>query len=277
VDLKIKGIDISNNNGNHIDFHKLKLAGIEIVYMKVSEGISFKDPYVSTFYAKAKAEGLKVGFYHFFRVGKNTDTQAQLFVNTLNSFSAKADCLHMCDVENDNGFKASYISEQVNAFITKVEKLTGKECGIYTYSAFAQQFFQSTLTKYKLWIANYCGENKVPTCNPWSTYVGHQYSQKSVVSGIQGYVDADNFTSGIYLGTPVPAPSKPTTPTSPKYSIKNLQEVLKKLGHYKGDIDGIMGNMTINAIKDFEKKNKLKITGKVNGATYNLLKHYGLK
>ena len=52
----------------------------------------------------------------------------------------------------------------------------------------------------------------------------------------------------------------------------DIQRVLKKLGHYNGIVDGIMGRSSINAIKDFQKSQKLRRTGILDGATIRLLK-----
>ena len=59
-----EGIDVSSWQQN-IDFAAVRNAGIEIVYMKSSEGSSYIDSYFETNYRNAKANGLKVGFYHF--------------------------------------------------------------------------------------------------------------------------------------------------------------------------------------------------------------------
>ena len=58
------GIDVSSWQGN-IDFSRVKQAGIDIVYIRVSEGTGFVDPYFKQNYENAKANGLKVGFYHY--------------------------------------------------------------------------------------------------------------------------------------------------------------------------------------------------------------------
>ena len=61
-----EGIDISSWQKD-IDFEKIKEQGIEIVYIKASEGRSLADPYLKINYENAKRSGLKVGFYHFVR------------------------------------------------------------------------------------------------------------------------------------------------------------------------------------------------------------------
>lgn len=59
-----EGIDVSQWQQN-IDFAKVKEAGIEIVYIKSSEGNGYIDPYFSRNYEKAKQNGLNIGFYHY--------------------------------------------------------------------------------------------------------------------------------------------------------------------------------------------------------------------
>lgn len=79
-----KGIDVSHWQGD-INYTKVKDAGIEIVYIKATEGQNTVDPYFSSNYEKAKAAGLKIGLYHFVRA-ISTDAailEAKHFVNTI--------------------------------------------------------------------------------------------------------------------------------------------------------------------------------------------------
>lgn len=62
--LEYQGIDVSNWQG-YIDYRKVKESGIEVVYIKSSQGSNIKDPYFDINYENAKVNGLKVGFYHF--------------------------------------------------------------------------------------------------------------------------------------------------------------------------------------------------------------------
>ncbi len=58
------GIDVSDWQG-YIDYEQVRNSGIEVVYIKASQGSNIKDPYFDINYENAKANGLKVGFYHF--------------------------------------------------------------------------------------------------------------------------------------------------------------------------------------------------------------------
>lgn len=61
---RYQGIDVSDWQG-YIDYRQVRESGIEVVYIKSSQGSNIKDPYFDINYENAKANGLKVGFYHF--------------------------------------------------------------------------------------------------------------------------------------------------------------------------------------------------------------------
>lgn len=79
---KFKGIDISHYNGD-IDFTKVKADGIQCVYMKATEGTTYIDNYLGTYYKGAKSAGLKTGFYHYLVGTSSQETQAQNFYNNI--------------------------------------------------------------------------------------------------------------------------------------------------------------------------------------------------
>ena len=54
------GIDVSEWQGE-IDFAEVKEAGIEVVYIRASEGSGYKDPYYLRNYEGAKDNGIKIG------------------------------------------------------------------------------------------------------------------------------------------------------------------------------------------------------------------------
>ena len=53
--------------------------------------------------------------------------------------------------------------------------------------------------------------------------------------------------------------------------VKELQQRLKELGYYSSSCDGNFGNVTVNAVKAFQKKNGLTQTGIVDAATQKKL------
>jgi len=58
------------------------------------------------------------------------------------------------------------------------------------------------------------------------------------------------------------------SPTISKQQIANIQQNLKALGHFSGDIDGLSGPLTRSAIKSFQRNKKISVTGIID---YTLL------
>ena len=54
-------------------------------------------------------------------------------------------------------------------------------------------------------------------------------------------------------------------------AVKEIQEALITLGYLKGPADGVFGNKTENAVRAFQKKNKLNEDGVVGPKTKALL------
>lgn len=53
--------------------------------------------------------------------------------------------------------------------------------------------------------------------------------------------------------------------------VKTIQQKLKDWGYYKGNVDGIFGSKTLEAVKQFQKKNGLTVDGIVGSKTLSAL------
>ena len=208
------GIDVSGWQGN-IDYSEVASSGIEIVYMKASEGTSFVDPYFNQNYTNAKANGLKVGFYHYLTARSNSEAvaQANFFVSTISGMTP--DCRLAMDFESFGSLSTEEINEIGLTFMQTVESLSGKEMVIYSDTSNASNIFGGGLTKYPLWVAQYEVEEPTPNGN-WDSWVGWQYTDAGEISGINGYVDRDRFTDGILLNenSEVPLPDNTNKPSA---------------------------------------------------------------
>ena len=209
------GIDVSSWQGN-IDFSKVKNSGISIVYMKVSEGFYSVDNFFEQNYREAKAYGLKVGFYHYVtaRTVEDAIKQAKFFVSNI---SGKVpDCKLAMDFESFGNLSREEINQIGLAFIETVEDLSKKSAIVYSNAYTATNIFDSRLSKYPLWVAQY--EVSRPTVNAnWSYWDGWQYTDEGEVPGISTYVDRDKFTPNIFLDDSTNIPTMPpdNTPSIP--------------------------------------------------------------
>ena len=70
----------------------------------------------------------------------------------------------------------------------------------------------------------------------------------------------------------LPLPEPQTTETLSKYGsrgdeVRQIQQKLKNWGYYNGNVDGIFGSQTLEAVKYFQRKNGLTVDGIAGPAT----------
>lgn len=218
-----QGIDVSSWQGS-INFSAVKNSGIDIVYIKSSEGRSYIDPYFESNYLNAKANGLKVGFYHYVtaRSVEQSREQAIFFAKVISG--KQSDCRLAMDFENFGSLSVSQINEISKVFLETLEEVTGSKVVIYSNSYSARAIFDIELSKYPIWVANY--DVSKPTSNgKWNSWVGWQYTSTGYVNGVSGYVDRNQFTDGILLSFPSPLPTPesaevPYTENTIVYTVK---------------------------------------------------------
>ena len=308
----MKGIDVSNHNGS-IDWNKLKNSDVNVVYIKASEGTTYQDPYLNEHYQGAKAIGLPTGFYHYLKGTSAPESQAQNFWSLIKD---KENNLIPClDIE-ENGFN---VIDYALRFISKFKELSNLPILIYTGPYFANDNLDNRLASYPCWIAHY-GVSSPMATKIWGTnYVGHQYTEKGSVPGINGNVDVNNFTEKIFINKiniqdnktnnkaavsdwlaeylkswnwsewvgklqrtvgvvtdkiVGPITLKACTLLKKKCTgelVKRLQEILKAYGFNCGNIDGIFGDKTYNAVVAFQKSRGLTMDGIVGQNTWKAL------
>lgn len=191
------GIDVSNWQG-YIDYNQVRNDGIEIVYIKSSQGNNIVDSYFKINYNNAKANGLKVGFYHYLTARSEAEAteQAEFFASVISNTSP--DCKLAMDFEVFGDLNITEINRISRVFLERVKEITGKEVIIYSDASNARNVFSAELANdYPLWIAEYDVEKTSET--NWKYWEGFQYSNQGELSGIQGFVDRDKYTADIFL------------------------------------------------------------------------------
>ena len=75
------------------------------------------------------------------------------------------------------------------------------------------------------------------------------------------------------MGTPRPATAPAEVPVDRAAQISEIQRLLTKLGYYKGEADGKLGANTRAAIRNFERKTGLGVSGEVSPALADALRN----
>lgn len=192
-----RGIDISEFQGE-IDFEEARRSGIEAVYIRVGAG-EYTDEYFAENYERAKAAGLKIGFYHYV-TARSVDEgrrQARFFASL--AAGREPDMRLAMDFEYFGSLSVSQINAISEAYLDELTALTRREAVIYSDLSNARNIFSRALAeKYPLWAAQY-GADEPSANGKWREWVGFQYTDEGRVGGIYGNVDRNIFTEGIFL------------------------------------------------------------------------------
>lgn len=192
-----RGIDISEFQGE-IDFEEVRRSGIEAVYIRVGAG-EYTDEYFAENYERAKAAGLKIGFYHYV-TARSVDEgrrQARFFASL--AAGREPDMRLAMDFEYFGSLSVSQINAISEAYLDELTVLTKREAVIYSDLSNARNIFSRALAeKYPLWAAQY-GADEPSANGKWREWVGFQYTDEGRVGGIYGNVDRNIFTEGIFL------------------------------------------------------------------------------
>ncbi len=168
ADDGIYGIDVSHHNGA-VDWKTAADAGSKFVYIKASQGSSFRDPRFQQNWAAAKAAGMTRGAYHFLSAGISGTDQAKTYLAIVNASGGiqAGDLTPVLDIEWDvdratkkdrwEKYTAAQIAQFALDWATEVEKQTGRKPLIYTANSWWEGRMGNSvaLKAYKHWIADY--------------------------------------------------------------------------------------------------------------------------
>jgi lysozyme len=178
------GIDISHHQGN-INWGDLTPLfddqQLSFAYIKATEGISHTDTKWTTNSKACRDRNIKFGAYHFYLPNKDPIEQAKHFLNTY-KFTV-GDLPPVLDVEIES---KQPLIEGVKQWLNYVEQQTGVKPIVYTSLDFYRRFFQNELESHKFWIASY---SRNPGMDKDNRILHWQFTEKSKVQGIAGYVD----------------------------------------------------------------------------------------
>ena len=182
----IGGMDISAHNGK-IDFRQAAADGVEFVWMKATEGATFRDKRFARNHDEAGKAGLKRGAYHFFRFDKDGVEQA---INLLEAVGERN--LEMgvaIDIEtsgNPDDIDDEVIKERIAAMVDYLN-LRGLAPTLYCNKADYYRYMADSFPGNSLWICSFTSD---PIAAPWTFW---QHSHKGKVKGVSGAVDLNVF------------------------------------------------------------------------------------
>lgn len=200
------GIDISRWQGGSIDFARVKEAGYGIVYIRAGGGGDYTDPDFERNYTEAKAAGMQIGFYYYVDAKNEAEAgeQAAHFASLVRD--KDPDCRPAMEFVIDD-LDSATVNELALVFLQKAEELSGFAMCVYTNAYNAGRVYSGAITAYPLWIAEYDVE-KPSDIDTWTAWAGWQYDASDTVPGVDGNVDRDIFTNGIFLPETPPVSSE---------------------------------------------------------------------
>ncbi len=196
ANLIYDGIDVSSYQKD-IDWSATaKDKNIKFVYVKATEGATYRSRHYQYNIENARQYGIHVGAYHFFRPNVPVEKQFRNFTSVVKK--EDQDLIPLIDVEvRGNNLTVKALVDSVLAFADKLEDYYGCKPMIYTGHAFYNSYLSGKISGYPLFIARY---SKVePRLTGGANWVLWQFSEKGVIAGIDHAVDLCRFNKGCGL------------------------------------------------------------------------------
>ena len=184
----VVGIDVASYQGV-VDWVSFTKAKRSFVFVKATEGTSYRNPYFTAQFGGAKQAGMFAGAYHFANPGgKSGKKQAEYFVKHGGKWTNDGKTLPgVLDIEyNPYGKNVCYgLSKKkmvswITSFVKRYKKLTKRDVVIYTTADWWSKCTGNSKKFSKtnpLWVARWTpttGAGKLP--GGWTYYTFWQYS-----------------------------------------------------------------------------------------------------
>ena len=190
---KIKVLsDAQGRTTNSVNLAK-DIRNVSYVFIKATEGNSFKDKHFKKHWKNAGKSGIRRGAYHFFRSSKDAENQARHFIRTVGELSAD-DLPPVLDIETiHKGCSYKTLNDKALTWLKTVENHYGRKPIVYSSASFINDILCKEIKEnYPIWVAHYGAS--APRCARWHIW---QFADDAVVYGIEGYVDLNVTTEQI--------------------------------------------------------------------------------
>lgn len=187
----VRGIDVSRHQKD-IDWRRVAADDVSFAILKATEGGDWVDPLFARNLTDARAAGLKVGAYHFYRFNKAGAEQARNFLRVV---PPHTDLLPpVVDIEfSGNGPDRPSVDElrkELADYLALVEPTYGKPVVIYIIGE-AFDLYRDALPDRSLWVRSLV---RHPGHEDWMYW---QYHNMGRVDGIVGDVDLNVLQGGV--------------------------------------------------------------------------------
>lgn len=182
-DYAYNGIDISHYQGD-VNWDKVKTnKNIKFVYIKATEGATWRDKKRAAYAAGAHSKKLLVGFYHFYRSSSSGAEQFNNFKTATEGLPC--DLIPVLDIEVEpKASEKKQFEEGIKTFVRLCKKYYGDYPIIYTMPNFDKKHL-SFCSKLNKWYCGRINENaNMKKCLLWQIAI-------KPVPGIQGNTDWD--------------------------------------------------------------------------------------
>ena len=189
AEAQYDGIDISSHQG-YIDWAKVSSdKDIRFVYIKATEGATYRSPHYAHNLTQAHRHGMLVGSYHYLTSSSSIDEQFDNFSKY--ALESIQDLIPMLDVEFRGDWSRRQLIDSVDKFCELVEVHYGVQPMIYSTMEFYNRNLSPHFNNHKLYIGRY--SNSAPEINWEGKYTIWQYSETGIIPGIDAYVDLCRF------------------------------------------------------------------------------------
>ena len=182
--------DISHWQGD-VDFEQARMAGMEAVICKATQGLEGFDNMFGHNVEQAQKAGLLVGAYHF-GTGDPGDKQADHFLKTI---STRSGMLLVLDFEENKDSQMT-VTDALD-FVLVIQEQAGVWPVVYANRSYATMLSGSKtiVNNCPLWYASYrdIGNPPAPPAGWSKGYTLWQYRQDGKLGGVAGDVDRDAF------------------------------------------------------------------------------------
>ena len=193
----LPGIDVSHWQGT-IDWVRVADAGTTFAFMKATEDTWYVDPTYATNRAGARANGIRVGAYHFAQPDPapgDARKEARWFVR--HAQPQAGDLLPVLDIETSGGLDPTELMAWSKRWVSEVRRLVGVRPLVYTSPYGWQIRFDDSdeLARWgsPLWVAHWGVSSPTLPAQGWGGrgWTVWQYTSEGRVAGIRGDVDRD--------------------------------------------------------------------------------------